>query len=265
MQQNGLIKIGELARRAGVNRGTVQHYLREGLLPKPAKTHRNMAYYDGDLVDRIRLIKQLQEKRRLPLAQIKELIDDVSGTPAAVAAIVNAQEAALSTFTAAGDGALALDEAAKAFDMTARRLRELIDLGIVSAREHDGRTELSPADVEVLAAIVNLRRQGFSADAGFPPELLKIYKDAVDDLLSKEVGAFLHIVVAKKRGAQAAELAKSAVDAATGLLVALRRKAIFDLLQTLDPKSMASLVEGVRPQKKLRGEGRPRRTARERR
>src|SRR5438105_1484381 len=41
-----LIRIGELARRAGVNRGTVQHYLREGLLPRPVKTHRNMAYYD---------------------------------------------------------------------------------------------------------------------------------------------------------------------------------------------------------------------------
>ena len=28
--------------------GTVRHYLREGLLPKPVKTSRNMAYYPAD-------------------------------------------------------------------------------------------------------------------------------------------------------------------------------------------------------------------------
>ena len=58
---------------------TVRHYLREGLLPEPVKTSRNMAYYPPEFVERIRLIKQLQEERFMPLRVIKELLDAADG------------------------------------------------------------------------------------------------------------------------------------------------------------------------------------------
>ena len=47
------IKIGELVRQAGVTRATVHHYVREGLLPQPIKTSRNMALYDPSCVERV--------------------------------------------------------------------------------------------------------------------------------------------------------------------------------------------------------------------
>ena len=72
-----LLKMSELVERAGVEKSTIQHYLREGLLPEPAeRPHRNMAYYSADVVERIALIKQLQTERRLPLARIKQLLVD---------------------------------------------------------------------------------------------------------------------------------------------------------------------------------------------
>jgi DNA-binding transcriptional MerR regulator len=71
-----LLKIGELAERAGVSPGTIRHYLREGLLPKPIKTSRNMAYYQPELADRIELIKRLQEERFMPLRVIREVLED---------------------------------------------------------------------------------------------------------------------------------------------------------------------------------------------
>ncbi|HEX2414149.1 MAG TPA: MerR family transcriptional regulator, partial [Thermoleophilaceae bacterium] len=64
MSQNGLLKMKELAEASGVSAGTIKHYLREGLLGSGAdvvKTSRNMAYYPPDYVERIKLIKQLQE------------------------------------------------------------------------------------------------------------------------------------------------------------------------------------------------------------
>jgi DNA-binding transcriptional MerR regulator len=69
-----MLRIGELARRTGVSRGTIQHYLREGLLPVPVKTGRTMAYYDPSCVDRILLIKDLQ-RRYLPLGVIRQLVE----------------------------------------------------------------------------------------------------------------------------------------------------------------------------------------------
>src|SRR3954453_4409025 len=73
---NGLLKISELAERSDVSVGTIKHYLREGLLPEPVKTSRNMAYYPEDFVERIRLIKQLQEERFMPLRLMKSMLDE---------------------------------------------------------------------------------------------------------------------------------------------------------------------------------------------
>src|SRR5215216_6080184 len=71
-----MLRMGELARASGVSAATIKHYLREGLLPEPVKTSRNMAYYPADFVDRIRMIKQLQEERYMPLRVIKDLLDE---------------------------------------------------------------------------------------------------------------------------------------------------------------------------------------------
>ena len=64
------LKMSELAERSGVSAGTIKHYLREGLLGDDegiVRTSRNMAWYPPEYVDRIRLIKRLQEERFLPL------------------------------------------------------------------------------------------------------------------------------------------------------------------------------------------------------
>ena len=68
--------MGELAEASGVPVPTIKHYLREGLLPEPVKTSRNMAYYPPEFVDRIKLIKQLQEERFMPLKAIKSVLDE---------------------------------------------------------------------------------------------------------------------------------------------------------------------------------------------
>ena len=73
---NGLLRMGELAEASGVSAGTIKHYLREGLLPEPVKTSRNMSWYPPEFVERIRLIKQLQEERFMPLKAIKAVLDE---------------------------------------------------------------------------------------------------------------------------------------------------------------------------------------------
>jgi len=74
----GMLKMKELAEASGVSAGTIKHYLREGLLGGGngvVKTSRNMAYYPPEFVERIKLIKQLQEERFMPLKVIKAMLD----------------------------------------------------------------------------------------------------------------------------------------------------------------------------------------------
>lgn len=71
-----LVKISVLAKLSGVPAPTIKHYMREGLLPEPARrTSRNMSYYDVRLAERIQVIKQLQKERFLPLKIIGEILE----------------------------------------------------------------------------------------------------------------------------------------------------------------------------------------------
>src|SRR5918999_5997107 len=87
-----LLKISELAERSGVPVATVRHYLREGLLPEPVKTSRNMAYYPPEFIDRIRLIKQLQEERFMPLRVIRDLLEHEDAEPERLRAMIELED-----------------------------------------------------------------------------------------------------------------------------------------------------------------------------
>ena len=92
MQEAGLLKMSELAERSGVSAGTIKHYLREGLLGGEegiVRTCRNMAYYPPDMVQRIALIKRLQEERFMPLRVIKRVLEE---DPERVRALVELED-----------------------------------------------------------------------------------------------------------------------------------------------------------------------------
>ena len=89
MSQNGLLKMSELAERSGVSAGTIKHYLREGLLgdgDEVVRTSRNMAWYPPAFVERVRLIKRLQEERFMPLKVIRTIIAEEAIRERALAA-----------------------------------------------------------------------------------------------------------------------------------------------------------------------------------
>jgi DNA-binding transcriptional MerR regulator len=71
----GAMRMRELEARSGVGRETIRFYIREGLLPEPARAARNSASYSEAHVTRLATIKRLQEERFLPLAVIRGLLD----------------------------------------------------------------------------------------------------------------------------------------------------------------------------------------------
>lgn len=67
------LKVGDVARQAGVNLQTVHYYERRGLLPKPPRTASNYRAYPQDAVLRVRFIKRAQDLG-FTLQEIKELL-----------------------------------------------------------------------------------------------------------------------------------------------------------------------------------------------
>src|SRR5438132_10064429 len=87
-----MLKMSELAERSGVSAGTIRHYLREGLLGEGediVRTSRNMAYYPAEYVERIALIKRLQQQRFMPLRVIKGALEQ---QPDRVSALIELED-----------------------------------------------------------------------------------------------------------------------------------------------------------------------------
>ena len=121
--------MGELAEASGVSAGTIKHYLREGLLPEPVKTSRNMSWYPPEFVERIRLIKQLQEERFMPLKAIKSVLDE---DPVRARALVELEDRILERALSTEQARTSAAEVKRRYDMPAEVLDRLEQIGMLT-------------------------------------------------------------------------------------------------------------------------------------
>ena len=68
------MKIGELARQAGVDVQTVRYYEREGLLDAPARTSSGYRAYGPRHLERLNFVRHCRSLD-MPLAEIRRLIE----------------------------------------------------------------------------------------------------------------------------------------------------------------------------------------------
>src|SRR5919201_5583310 len=132
---DGLLKISELAERSGVPVATVRHYVREGLLPEPVKTSRNMAYYPPEFVERIRVIKQLQEERFMPLRLIRDLLDRQDAEPERLRAMIELEDRILERALAGERERISADEVGGRYEVPQEVLDRLAGLGVLTPEE----------------------------------------------------------------------------------------------------------------------------------
>ena len=187
VSDNGLLKMKELAEASGVSAGTIKHYLREGLLGEGdgiVKTSRNMAWYPPELVERIRLIKQLQEERFLPLKVIKSMLDE---DPERTRALVELEDRILERALAGDSARASAAELRRRYDIPQEVLNRLSELEVLtpSSRGYGAR------DVEIVEAISRFRAGGYDERIGFTVYDTLRYKRALEQLVKEEVAILL--------------------------------------------------------------------------
>ncbi len=132
--------MAELSSRSGVPRETIHFYLREGLLPRPRKGGRTVAYYGEEHLDRLRIIRRLREEKYLPLAVIRRLLD----TPATAARDVDVLAEVLDILPRDADPGPAPSAAA---------VREAAARGLLGARSPPGSPGDDPAERRILGLV----------------------------------------------------------------------------------------------------------------
>jgi DNA-binding transcriptional MerR regulator len=186
------LKMSELAERSGVSAGTIKHYLREGLLGSDddvLRTSRNMAYYPEEYVQRIRLIKRLQEERFMPLRVIREVMAD--GAERAQR-MVELEDRILERAIEAGESRRVSRSSVHAtYDVPRNVLQRLEELEILTPNARGYEAD----DVAIIAAISRFRAGGYEEAIGFTVYDTLRYRTALQPLVREEVEVLLRRLV----------------------------------------------------------------------
>jgi DNA-binding transcriptional MerR regulator len=237
-QEPDLIKMSELSKRSSVPAPTIKHYIREGLLPGPeVRTSRNMAYYDGRLAGRIRVIKELQAERFLPLRVIGELLEPAPSDQLRADRDAQQRRALSSIAPVLEERSHAQrrkrSEVMKTFGLSKADLESLEKAGVLELRGEGETAGYGGIDLVLLEILADVRGAGLGEL--FPASVAEPYMTAVRTLVELEIDIFRHRVLASGIPPNLGELAQQAIDLGGRLILGLRAKILPGILARLAP------------------------------
>jgi DNA-binding transcriptional MerR regulator len=223
-----LLKMSELSERSGVSPGTIRYYLREGLLGGGrdiVRTSRNMAYYPPEYVERITLIKRLQEERFMPLRVIKGALRE---DPERMLALIELEDRILERALASEDDSRVSRSAAQErYGMPRNVLGRLAEIGVLTPNQRGYDKE----DVKIIEAIASFRAGGYDEALGFTVYDTLRYREALEPLVREEVQALVGRLAGEVEVERAMEIVAAGTEPLRELIGAMHSKMLLDELR----------------------------------
>jgi DNA-binding transcriptional MerR regulator len=231
-----MIRIKQLSEETGVPKGTIQYYVKEGLIPRPIKTSANMGYYTQEHINAIRIVKELQSKRFLPLSIIKQMIswEDGGMSMDEIKTLVEM------------DGQLFknMKEILPTKDLTAKQLidktgisqediDDLEELGLLSPTRKGKRVYYNEDDIRFLECGIKLRELGFSDDLGFDMKVFKLHKEMIENLVAEEAKYLLDRLAGKEETENIIRLIEQATPLINTMMGLIHKRLISDAFRDL--------------------------------
>jgi DNA-binding transcriptional MerR regulator len=176
-----------------------------------------MAYYPPGLVERIRLIKQLQEERFMPLKVIKAVLDS---DPERARALVELEDRILERALAGERKRVSAAELRRRYEIPPEVLDRLAELEVLTPTSRG----YGPRDVEIVEAISRFRAGGYDERIGFTVYDTLRYKRALEGLVKEEVQVLMDRLAGELEPDRAAELIQAGVEPLRDLIAALHQK-----------------------------------------
>ena len=185
----GMMRMKRLAAETGVPKGTIQYYVKEGLIPKPVKTHANMAYYTQEHVDAIRLVKELQSKRFLPLSVIRQMVRGERGGLSVdeVRTLVEIDGRLFQNMSQdLPERRLTGKQLAEKTGISLEDIRNMERLGILHPFRQGRRKYYDEDDIRFLECGLKLREVGFTEERGFDVHIMRIHLELMQRMVEEE-------------------------------------------------------------------------------
>jgi DNA-binding transcriptional MerR regulator len=200
------LRMRDLVRASGLPRETIHFYKLQGLLPDPVKAGRNTALYTQAHVERLRRIRELQERQFLPLKAIRAILEDTDeeGFTPDQEDLVRQVRATLAGWTSAQQRPTVAIAEFVPGRVARRELRKLVDAGLVETHTAPGGARVSEDDAVVLECWAQFKEAGLGPDQGVAPTELRLYDDAMERLIAREA----RMALRARAGAPAEELSR---------------------------------------------------------
>ncbi len=185
-------RMKDLCDRTGLPRQAIHFYIQEGLLPEGEKTGRNMAYYGEAHVERLKLIKQLQHERFLPLRAIRAVLDeeDDGFTQPQRRFFLDVKHRLGPVASGAGDAGaeklVPIHPILLRSGVSREDADELSRIGVLQIVKKKGQKLVAKEDAWMIELWGELRASGFTRALGFVPEDVTLFAQALEAMFAKE-------------------------------------------------------------------------------
>jgi len=229
------MRMKELAGATGVPKGTIQYYIKEGLIPKPIKTQTNMAYYSTEHVNAIRLIKELQSKRYLPLSVIKKIVlqgkDGLSVDEIQTIAKLDGK-----LFKNLAESLTIRKITAKQLihrtGADSKEIKELEAMGILHPQKKANQKYYDEDDIRIMECWKKLRELGFSKELGFAPEDFGSYRELMGRLVEEETKIMLKRTLGKITIDEMVHMVEEGTPVLNTIIGLIRKRLILETVRT---------------------------------
>jgi DNA-binding transcriptional MerR regulator len=226
-----LMRMKELSAAAGVNKGAILFYIKEGLISKPIKKHANSVLYTEEHLNDIRLIKELQAKRFLPLSVIKEVMKGGKGN-LTVDEIKTLSEIDGKLYQNLNEslfvGKITAKQLSKQTGLSLKDLASMESIGLIHPIRKGRRKYYGEDAIRLAECYTKAKKAGFTKKLGFDIELIKVYKEMIDRLVEEEAKILTSRVSGKITPETIAKMIGEAIPILNTIIGIVHKKSILD-------------------------------------
>jgi DNA-binding transcriptional MerR regulator len=220
------MRMRDLEKASGTSRETIRYYIREGLLPEPARTARNSATYTEEHLARLLTIRRLKDERFLPLSVIRSLFAGDQPDWLEPQMLPEIDHLLRSRLDSEGERVDAVEFVVE-IGGDPDHLADTIAAGII-APAPDG--SLSPRDQRIMRLLIDGMKIGFTRERGYAGSEMGRIADVMHGLAELEVKEFFARVAPHVGELEAADMAERGIGILNQLMAEIFTREVLALL-----------------------------------
>ncbi len=228
------MRMKELVAVSGIPKATILFYIKEGLIPKPIVANANMHYYTPEHVNAIRVVKELQSKRYLPLSVIKKMVrnDRSELSVDEIRTIAEMDGRLFRNLTENIEIKKATTkQLADRTGATLREMKTLEQMGFLRPVKKGRQRYHEEEDIRFMECWKKLRELGFSRELGFDEAVLRPHVEIIGALVAAETEIMVKRTAGKISREEMIRMVEGGTAVINTMIGIIRKRLILDVVQ----------------------------------